>query len=335
MIKEGHEVDLLTGSWPGAARHKVLEGIRIHRYGYRFLPHVVLPLYLKYHDDADLIVDDMAHAAPWFSPWFSNKPGVVFFRHMHARTLKGQVSPRMAQVLTFLESRYSFIYRSWDFVAESNSSERDLNSLGIEPGRITKIPPGVDIQLFRPSTKTEEPSLVYFGGMRPYKRPEHALMALSLLINMGRTAHLTMVGDGPSLPMLRRLSVELAIDDKVTFVGKVPDDVLAKIVSSSWINIHCSMHEGWGYSMLEAAAAGTPTVAYRVPGVNETVMEGKTGFIVQDGDVSAISNAIATAFDDRRRISAMAREYAKKCSWEEAAIKWEKQLSMAISSAPY
>ena len=194
LVARGHEVDLLTGSWRNAPRHEIIDGIKIHRYGNRVLPHLVQPFYLKYHNDADIVVDDMAHAAPWFSPWFSSKPGIVFFRHLHARTLKGQVSPYMALMLSFLERHYSLIYQSWPFVTESSTSERDLLTLGIGQGRITRIPPGVDTDLFKPGTKTDEPSIIYFGRMRPYKRPEHDLVALKLLQDRGLNVHLTMVG---------------------------------------------------------------------------------------------------------------------------------------------
>ena len=336
LVARGHEVDLLTGGWQNAPRHEVIDGIKIHRYGYRLLPHLVQPVYLGYHKDADVIVDDMAHAAPWFSPWLSRKPGVVFFRHMHARTLLGQATPFMALMLSFFERHYSFIYRSWPFVTESNTSEMDLNSLGVDIQRITKIPPGVDTVLFRPGAKTLEPSMVYFGGMRPYKRPEHALVALKLLQNKGyKKTHLTMVGDGPSLSFLRQLSRELCINDQVTFTGKVTDSELTKIVSSSWVNLHCSISEGWGYSVLESAAAGTPTVAYKVPGIVETVVDGGTGRLVTDGDVVSLARSIETVFETQGNWSYASRRYAESFSWDVATDRWEEQLKKSTSRASF
>lgn len=333
LVDRGHEIDLLTGSWRDAPRHETIDGIRIHRYGNRILPHLVQPFYIRYHRDADVIIDDMAHAAPWFSPWFSKKPGVVFFRHLHARTLKGQVSPYLAPMLSFLERHYSFIYQSWPFITESSSSERDLNSLGVDLRRINRIPPGVDIDKFRPGAKTATPSMVYFAGMRPYKRPEHALIALRLLRNRGHRVHLTMIGEGPSLHVLKQLSSELGLKGDVTFAGKLSDERLSNIVSSSWVNLHCSISEGWGYSILESAAAGTPTVAYRVPGVSETVKDGSTGTLVVDGDVAGLSRAIEDIFNMGGIFSNDARRYAVKYSWKATADKWEKLLESCVSGS--
>lgn len=333
LVARGHEVDLLTGGWQGASRHEVIEGVRIHRYGNRVLPHLIQPFFLQYHNDADVIVDDLAHAAPWFSPWFSTKPGVVFFRHLHARTLKGQVSPNLAQMLSFLEKHYSFIYKTWPFITESSSSESDLSSLGFVPQRITKIHPGVDTKLFHPGKKTKEPSIVYFGGMRPYKRPEHALLALKLLLTKSYHIHLTMVGEGQSLQPLKHLSAELSLDGHVTFTGKVSYQELSELVSSSWVNLHCSMSEGWGLSIMESAAAGTPTVAYRVPGVSETVRDGRTGKLVADGDIAGLSKAIENVLPLERQWSAAARQYAEQYSWESATDHWEAQLRKIISKS--
>lgn len=330
LVLAGHEVDILTGGWHGAHRHETIDGIHIHRYGSRVVPHLVNPCFLKYHKDADVIVDDMAHAAPWFSPWFSKKPGVVFFRHMHGRTLKGQVSPYMALMLSFFERHYSFIYKSWPFVTESLSSQRDLNSLGVDNQRISRIPPGVDTKLFTPGTKSEQPSIVYFGGMRPYKRPEHALVALKILRSKGHQPHLTMVGDGPSLPLLKSLALDLDVSRDVTFTGKVSDEKLSEIVSSSWVNVHCSTSEGWGLSIMEAAASGTPTVGYQVSGVSETIIDGSTGTLVSDGDVTGLSNAIEETFEAASNWSKVARHYAERYSWEVTTDLWEKQLRSGI-----
>lgn len=331
LVARGHEVHLLTGGWHGAPRQEVIDGVKVHRYGNRVLPHIVQPFYLRYHKDADVIVDDMAHATPWFSPWLSDKPGVVFFRHLHARTLKGQASPYLAVMLTFLERHYSRIYKSWPFITESSSSEADLNSLGIASQRVTRIPPGVDTELFRLGKKTEEPSIIYFGGMRPYKRPEHAIVALKLLKSKGYNAHLTIVGDGPSLPSLKSLASEFSLNGNVTFTGKVCDQRLSELVSSSWVNLHCSMSEGWGLSILESAAAGTPTVAYNVPGVSETVRDGFTGQLVEDGNVTSLSGALERVLETSQRWSVAAREFAKFYSWDTATDRWEAMLKSSVS----
>ena len=333
LVLRGHEVDLLTGSWRAALRHETIDGIRIHRYGGRMMPHLIHPLFLKYHSDADVIVDDMAHAAPWFSPWFSDKPGVVFFRHLHARTLPGQTTLPLVKFLTWMERRYPLIYRQWPFITESLSSEQDITRLRIPKSRIIRIPPGVDTQLFRRGRKTDGPSVVYFGGMRPYKRPEHALTAFKLLLSSGISARLVMVGDGPSLQSLKSLSHSLGLDESVTFNGHVSRGKLARLVAESWVNVHCSLSEGWGYSVLEAAASGTPTAAYRVPGISETVVERETGLLVGDGDVAALSSAIRDIIVNNHDFANSCRKHAEQYSWDNTTRMWEWNLMNVVAQS--
>ncbi len=331
LVLRGHEVDVLAGSWHGAHRHETIDGVHYHRYGNRIAPHLAHPFFLKYHSNADVIVDDMAHAAPWFSPWFSNKPGVVFFRHLHARTLPGQTTIPLAKTLTWLERHYPHIYRQWLFTTESISSERDLILLEIPESRIVRIAPGVDTKLFCPKRKSNEPSIIYFGGMRPYKRPDHALIAFKLLLKSSISARLVIAGEGPSLQSLKALSHSLNLDDNVVFSGHLSREKLAELVNESWVNVHCSFSEGWGYSIIEAAASGTPTAAYRVPGVSESVVDRKTGLLADDGNVTALASAIKNVIENRQDFASRCRKYAQRYTWDNAAEQWESLLIRASS----
>ena len=322
LVKEGHEVDLLTGSWPGAARHKVIEGIRVHRYGYRFLPHVVLPLYLKRHNDADLIVDDMAHAAPWLSPWITQTPGIAHFAHLHRRTISHEVGHLLASTLTRLERMYPLFYRAWPFVTYSQSSKSDLVKLGISDDKITVINPGVDTETFRPSQKSPEPELVYFAGMKRYKRPDHALYAFSKLIETEKKAHLTMIGSGSVVPDLVILAKKLELNGNVSFVEKLDHAQLSQLLAKAWVNIHCSTSEGWGMTITEAASSGVPTAAYRVPGVEDSVVDGRTGLMVTEQDPVALSQAISFLVLENKRFSSECRSSSEARNWNETAKKW-------------
>lgn len=103
----------------------------------------------------------------------------------------------------------------------------------MDSNNITIIPPGVDTHLFRIGNKTEKPSITYFGDMRHYKRPEHALIALKLLLNCRIDATLFMVGEGPSLPFLRSLARDMHLQNNVSFTGRLSSEDLGRLVSQS------------------------------------------------------------------------------------------------------
>ena len=331
LAERGHRVRWVSSAWPGAPVHDSLAGIEVSRYAGPLLPHAAGALLLRSARPPDVVVDDLAHVVPWCSPWWAATPTVVFFRHLHARTLPGQVRGPLAAVLTRVERSYSRLYRRAPFVTESQQSQTDLEALGIASDRCWRIPPGVDSQVLRPGTLDAIPSFVFFAGLRPYKRPEDAVRAFALYRRSGLPGTLSVVGAGPSLERVRELTRTEQLDTDVRFMGRMSAEALAELLSHAWVNINCSVAEGWGYSTLEAASCGVPTVAYDVPGVRETVLEGKTGVLVPDGDVAQLASGLRLLTESRPTWTARCRGYAESFSWEECASRWEEVLTRAAA----
>ena len=302
------------------------DGIKIIRLPGNIMAHIALPVLLK-RTRADIIVDDLGHAVPWGSQHFTDIPGTVFFRHLHARSLQGQVRWPLRDIITAMEKLYPYIYDSWPFVAESRTSMADLEMLGISTVRISKIEPGVDTEFFRPAKKTAYPSVVYFGGFRDYKRPWESLHVFRSILKEFPDARLTAIGNGPAMDRFRDTVHRLDLSSSVDITGRISSDQLRDIVSRSWINIHSSVTEGFGYSILEASASGTPTVAYSVPGVVEAIESGKNGITVGDGDREGLADAAKRIMENFTQgwISS-ARSVAEKYSWDITAGKWEQHL---------
>lgn len=322
LVKNGNNVSILAGGWEKCKREEYLNGIHIMRYGYRVGPHIALPVHLI-KNRYDIIIADLGHAVPWVSPILLRKRTIVSFLHLHARSLPGQVGRLLAYSITAVEKLYFIIYNRSHFVTISNTSLEDLENLGIKSKNISLINPGVNSELFCPSIKTEFPSIVYFGGMRPYKRPEESLYLLKELKNEISDIKLTIIGDGPSRHDVERLCTELGLRDNVTFTGRISDAEVAKIVASSWLNVHSSVTEGWGISIIEAASASTPTVAYRVPGVSDSVEIGHNGITVDDGNRKSMFDAALKIMRNPEKWWASSVEVAKKYSWDKTAELWE------------
>ena len=85
--------------------------------------------------------------------------------------------------------------------------------------------------------------------------------------------------------------------------------------------------EGWGLSILEASAAGTPTVAYGVPGVRDAVEDGLNGMKVEDGNRDALADAAFSILKNPERWWSSSVEVAKKYSWDKTAELWEKLIT--------
>ena len=273
--------------------------------------------------DPDVIIDDMDHAVPWSSPWFTNKKVIVFFRHLHARSLLGQVNIVLAKIITLMERMYPFIYKNNTFVTESETSENDLINLGLKKEKIIRIPPGVDLELFHPGEKTKNVQLLYFGGLRKYKRPEYAIKAYEDLHNEIKNLKLIVTGNGPLLDKMRD-----NVKDKnynIDFLGKIDYDELAKTIRESWVNLHFSVTEGWGLSIMESSASGTPSVAFKVPGVVETIKDGYNGYLLKD--INDFKDRILYIIKNEEMFSENSRKFAENFTWDKTSELWYELLN--------
>ena len=327
---QGHEVYLLTSQWDRAPLREMSYGINVLRSPGALMPHLALIEKIR-ELRPDVVIDDLAHVVPWFSPWLSSVPGVAFFRHLHRRTLRGQVSPPAARLLESIEHLYPMIYRGFDFVVESVQSGTDLAALGVPRKRIVTINPGVDSVRFKPGLLTQEASVVFFAGLRDYKRPQDAIRTLRAVADLGVPCSLTIVGAEARVGLLRHLAQDLGLEKQVRFPGRLSDEDLAHLVGTAWVNLNCSTAEGWGYSALEAAACGVPTVAYDVPGVREALGNGETGVLVPDGDIRMMAQSVRDIIEFREGWTHRCRQFAERYSWDKCAALWSGLLGRLIN----
>jgi glycosyltransferase involved in cell wall biosynthesis len=322
----GHDLIWSSVSWNNRREEDSIDGIRIIREQSNIIAHLMVPMILRFISP-DVIVDDMGHAVPWGSENFTKAPGTVMFYHLHRRSLPGQVSLPLRFLISGTEAAYPLIYRRWTFVTDSNQASTDLKNLGIGSDRIFEIPLGVDERWHLNNQKTEFPSLVYFGGMRDYKRPWESLYVLRDVLKHYKNSMLYVIGSGPAETRVQETATKLKISDSVRMMGRVSDEALRQIVSSCWINIHSSVTEGFGLSILEASAAGTPTIAYNVPGVSETVVNYRNGILVPNGDRHLLSEAAFRILNSYPGTwVSSSREIAQTFTWNRTAEMWEKHL---------
>jgi glycosyltransferase involved in cell wall biosynthesis len=130
---------------------------------------------------------------------------------------------------------------------------------------------------------------------------------------------------------MKKLANELNVQNHVEFKGRISSDELSDVVASSWLNVHTSVTEGWGFSILEASAAGTPTVAYDVPGVRDAVEDGRNGIKVKDGNMEALAEAAFSIMSDPERWWSSSIEVARKYSWDATAELWESLIRKVVT----
>ena len=321
LAANGIEIDVVTSRFKKQKKYEIMDGTNYYRYKGNLGPHIALPFFAL-RRSYDIIISDLAHVIPWSSTIIRGKKRITIFYHLHRRTLYGQLSKSVAKLFILIEKGYPRIYGNSYFVTISSTSMRDLDSIGIDIGNAKIIHPGVDSELFKPSEKSKKLQLIYFSGLREYKRPYLAFTVLKELNKKYKDLTLIMVGNGPLYSNLVSLSKEMGLENNVIFTGKIDQMKLSKIISESHINIQFSIAEGFGIAAIESSACRTPTVAFRTTGVVDAISDGENGYIIENDNLPEYISKIKYIFDNYEIWPGKCTSFAKNFSIEKEGLQW-------------
>jgi len=213
------------------------------------------------------------------------------------------------------------VYRRCRYVTVSAATRDELAFLGVDPERVSIIHNGTpDMTTAGDVPRTAQPSLVALGRLVPHKQVEAALDAVAALAGELPGITLVIAGQGWWEPELRAYAARHGIADRVRFAGFVSDQEKRELLSQAWVALTPSLKEGWGLTIVEAAAVGTPTVAFRgAGGVEESLVDGRTGLLADDfGDYTAKVRMLLVDDTLRLAMGAAARTHAARFTWPAA-----------------
>src|SRR5262245_27238757 len=143
---------------------------------------------------------------------------------------------------------------------------------------------------------------MHVSNFRPVKRINDCIHAFAGIKTRVR-ARLVMCGDGPEREGAEALARQYRIADDVLFVGQIPN--IAEYLSVADLLLLPSENESFGLSALEAMACEVPVIATRVGGLPEVVLDGKTGYLVERGDIQAMTSRSVELLSDQRKLREM------------------------------
>jgi phosphatidyl-myo-inositol dimannoside synthase len=199
-----------------------------------------------------------------------------------------------------------------------------LEELKIEavPERVQTVPLGADPVHFRPEREqsvvraryglTGRRWLLSVARLTRHKGIDTGIRVLAMLRDHSPDLGYAVVGTGDELTRLESLARDLGIADRVRFLADVPDRDLPAVYNTAEIYLGLSRLmpdrvEGFGISLLEAAACAIPVVAGRTGGIPDAVREGKTGLLVNPDSIDEVGYAIRSLLDDPERAATMGR----------------------------
>jgi glycosyltransferase involved in cell wall biosynthesis len=304
MVARGDRVTLLCAG-PAAAR-----GYRVIENGGTYSQFLRAPLtYWRHLRDADLVVE-VCNGMPFLSPLWCKRPLICLVNHMHTELWRLRFPAPVAAAGRLAESRLMpWAHRDNLFLTVSDSTADALRKTGVDADRIRQICNGV-VQPDPLTPRSPQPLFLALGRLTDYKRID-LLVKLWDRVRRVTGGTLVIAGDGPE-----RARIEAMAGPGVIVTGRISEEEKHRLLCGAWLLLHPALIEGWGIVVAEAAIRGTPAVGFDVPGLRDSVVNGRTGLLVgSEGEFASAWASLALNHQARKAMGAAARERAERLHW--------------------
>ncbi|MDP3987531.1 MAG: glycosyltransferase family 4 protein [Candidatus Levybacteria bacterium] len=330
LIEKGNSVTWFCESFKRAKKNENIKGIKVIRKGSRYTVGFYAMLFYKSLKRKPDVVLDCVNTFCWQTPLYVEKKRRIFYANQSARKVFFYQYPFPISVFGFLFEPLQYLsYKKTSTICYSQSIKDDLITFGLPKDNINVFPLGIDHARYKMTKKSKDPSFIFVSRLVDYKRPKLCVEAAKVVIKKYPEMKLYIVGYGPQEDELKKLikknnlnSNVFIVNNNNNFLEKNSKDIKVKLMQEAWALILCSVKEGWGMVVTEAAACGTPSIVSNVTGLKDSVIHNKTGFILSENPSPLqLSNAIIKIIEDeklRQNLSREAFSFAKTFSWEKS-----------------
>jgi glycosyltransferase involved in cell wall biosynthesis len=149
------------------------------------------------------------------------------------------------------------------------------------------------------SGQPSDPSILTVARLTKQKSIDTLIDALAILRERGCDARLKIIGDGPEGAALEQQTRDLNLQDRVEFVGALPQYELPTHYADCAVFVLPSVREGMGLVLAEALLCGAPVIAANSGGVTDIVRDSESGLLFPARDARALADAIEKLSNDR------------------------------------
>jgi glycosyltransferase involved in cell wall biosynthesis len=331
LVANDHEVVSFTAAYHGAPPEDELDGVRLLRRGGQATVHLHAWRWLRVRlDDFDRVIDQI-NTIPFFTPLYVPREKRRFWIQQLAREYWWRETRGAFRVLApvgyLSEPLYLRAYRGTAGMTISESSRRDLEAFGIRG--VTILPLAHDAEPLPSLPPRSGPPLrvLIAGRLTPAKFVEEGIAAFAAVREALPDALLDLVGSGD--PAYQTLLRERILRDRiggVTFHGHVSPGRKHQLMERAHVHVLTSHREGWGLVVSEAAALGTPSVGYDVPGVRDSVAEAR--LLARRGDTLGLADRILELWREEDLYNEV-----RRTAWERARVMSPETMAAAFAAA--
>ena len=319
----GLEVTLRTSYAQGHPERAQRSGYRVIRSSGRIgvFPNAVLSEILGRHGRRDGIVE-IWNGVPFLTPLWARGPRITWIHHVHRDMWEMVLSRSLARAGRTFEHRIAPpFYRNTSIVTLSNSSRDEIiDYLGLPADNISVVHPGIDDFFCPGGERATEHTILAVGRLMPSKRFDQLIRIASDLRETVPDLQLVIAGEGYERPDLEAQIAQLDASSWIRLAGRVSDEELRALYRRCWVVTSTSLAEGWGMTLTEAAACGTPSVATDIAGHRDSIDVDRSGLVGSDlREVREKLEAVLTDPELRSRLSAGALDHAARLRWSSTA----------------
>ncbi|MEW6200340.1 MAG: glycosyltransferase family 4 protein [bacterium] len=296
LIRNGHDVKILTSRLPGTESFETVQDIPVHRISphRNFLTSILFIIRGFLHVAFARPRIDIVHAHLFYSPSIlASLCGILLRKKTISKLGRSGADGDVRRNLATLAGRIklSIFKRSINlFIAVNEEIRDELLSIGVPQGRIQMIPNGVDTETFCPAAPAEKeklkstnsipfsPCALYLGRLIPRKRIHYLIPMWAKVVEKFPDAGLMIVGDGEMRGTLEALVRKLGIARRVCFTGVVMNPV--DYLRCADVFILPSETEGISNSLLQAMSCAVPVVVAKNSGADALIDDERNGFII-------------------------------------------------------
>ncbi len=208
---------------------------------------------------------------------------------------------------------------AYALIVVSEDMRRQIIGLGAMPEKVHLIPYGVDPLMFKQAdAAANPPELVGIGRFTGKKAPQLTIKAFASIAEKFPEAQLHLAGEGDLLGECKALTVQLGLDDRILFPGRLRPEQVADLLGRARGFVQHSIRpadgdsEGLPLAVLEAMATGLPVVATRHAGIPDAVRDGSEGLLCPEQDVEAMGENMAKILGDADYAARLGRNGRKR-----------------------
>ena len=273
---------------------------------------------------------DVVHSGPLTDcSWIAAKAGI----HPHTAMSWGFDLGREIETIPGAKERAGFALSQADWFLGDCYMELDTaEKLGYDRSKATIFPWGIDVERFSPGTGNLHEQIAENGNflilslrtMEPNYDVETVVRAFLTAVKEEPGMRLILLSDGSQMPLLKDIAAVDPNGNKISFLGRQPNDLLVDYYRSCDLYVSASIVDGSSVSLLEAMGTGIPVLMSSIPGNLEWVTDGSNGLLFPTRDIRTLSEKMLFCARNTKQISQYA-EAARKLIEEKADWNKNKQ----------